>query len=40
MFQRLVDGVWDEKEFLVVPPGGQVVADYGGGLISIKGIGE
>ena len=37
MFQRLVDGVWDEKEFLMVPPGKQVVADYGGGLISIKG---
>jgi hypothetical protein len=38
MFQRLVDGVWDEKEFLVVPPGRQVVADYSGGLISIKGV--
>ena len=38
MFQRLVDGVWDDKEFLVVPPGTQVVADYSGGLISIKGI--
>jgi hypothetical protein len=36
MFQRLVDGVWNEKEFLIVPPGRQVVADYGGGLISIK----
>ena len=35
MFQRLVDGVWDEKEFLVVPPGRKVVADYSGGLISI-----
>jgi len=38
MFQRLVDGVWDEKEFLLVPPGRRVVADYGGGLISIKGV--
>ena len=37
MFQRLVDGVWDEKEFLVVPPGKQVAADYGGGIISIEG---
>jgi hypothetical protein len=37
MFQRLVDGVWDEKEFLVAPPGREVVADYSGGLISIKG---
>ena len=38
MFRRLVNGIWDEKEFLVVPPGRQVVADYGEGLISIKGI--
>jgi hypothetical protein len=37
MLQRLVDGVWDAKEFLVVPPGKQVVADYSGGLISIQG---
>jgi len=36
MFRRLVDGPWDDKEFLVVPPGKQVVADYGGGLISIQ----
>ena len=40
MFQRLVDGVWEEKEFLVVPPGKQVAADYGGGLITIKGLEE
>ena len=38
MFRRLVDGIWDEKEFLVVPPGRQVMADYGEGLISIKGM--
>jgi hypothetical protein len=38
LFQRLVDGVWDEKEFLVVPPGRQVAADYSGGLISIKEV--
>ena len=37
IIQRLVDGIWDEKEFLVVPPGRQVAADYSGGLISIKG---
>jgi hypothetical protein len=40
MFQRLVDAVWNEKEFLVVPPGRQVAADYSGGLISIEGIDE
>ncbi|MBI4165083.1 MAG: DUF1638 domain-containing protein [Acidobacteria bacterium] len=28
MIQRLVDGVWDEKEFLVVPPGWRVLAKY------------
>jgi hypothetical protein len=38
MFQRLVDGIWDEREFLIVPPGRQVAADYSGGLISIKGV--
>jgi hypothetical protein len=40
IFQRLVDGVWDEGEFLVVPPGRQVAADYSGGLISIKGLND
>ena len=38
LFEKLVAGDWDEREFLVVPPGRQVVADYGGGLISIKGV--
>ena len=36
IIQRLVDGVWDAKEFLVVPPGGQVAPDYSGAIISIK----
>jgi len=34
MMQRLVDGVWDDKEFLVVPPGWQVVAKYDEGIIA------
>jgi hypothetical protein len=38
LLHRMVDGVWDEKEFLVVPPGKEVVADYSGGLITIKGV--
>lgn len=35
MIQRLVDGVWDEREFLVVPPGRRIAAQYDGGIISI-----
>jgi len=34
MIQRLVDGAWDDKEFLVVPPGWQVVAKYDEGIIA------
>lgn len=37
MIQRLVDGIWDEKEFLVVPPGGRVVAKYDEGIIAAEG---
>jgi hypothetical protein len=28
LIQRMVDGIWDEKEFLVVPPGSKIVASY------------
>ena len=37
MIQRLVDGVWDEKEFLIVPPGGRVVAKYDEEIIAAEG---
>jgi hypothetical protein len=36
MFYRLVNGVWDEKEFLIVPPGFRVVAQYEEGIISAE----
>ncbi|MFB3923493.1 MAG: DUF1638 domain-containing protein [Terriglobia bacterium] len=36
MIQRLVDGVWDAKEFLVVPPGWRVVAKYDEGIIAAE----
>jgi hypothetical protein len=33
LIQRLVDGPWDEGDFLVVPPGRQVAVDYGEGIV-------
>jgi len=32
---RLVDGPWDKSEFLVVPPGQTVAADYDSGIIRL-----
>jgi hypothetical protein len=40
MIQRLVDGIWDEKEFMVVPPGRRVVATYDDGIIGVGGGGS
>ena len=37
MIQRLVDGQWDDKEFLVVPPGRSVVASFDEGVIGLDG---
>ena len=34
MFQRLVNGNWDEREFLVVPPMCRVIATYDDGVIA------
>ena len=28
LIEKLVDGQWNEREFLVVPPGGQIAASY------------
>jgi hypothetical protein len=33
LIQRLVNGEWDPKEFLVVPPGHRIVASYDEGII-------
>jgi hypothetical protein len=33
MLQRLVDGDWNEKEFLVVQPGQRVTVTYEDGII-------
>jgi hypothetical protein len=36
LIQRLVDGVWDDGEFLVVPPGGRITAHYDAGVIAAE----
>ena len=33
LIQRLVNGEWDPKEFLVVPPGHRIAASYDDGVI-------
>ena len=38
MIQHLVDGIWDEKEFLVVPPGWRVVANYDEGIVTAEEV--
>lgn len=35
LIQRLVDGPWHESEFLVVPPGQTIAAQYDGAIISL-----
>lgn len=35
LLQRLVDGAWDDKQFLVVPPGGSVAASFDEGIVKI-----
>lgn len=36
LIERLVDGQWDEKDFLVVPPGWRIVARYDEGIIGTE----
>jgi hypothetical protein len=38
MIERLLNGDWNESEFLVVPPGHRVVARYDEGIISFEAI--
>ena len=38
LLQRLLGGQWDEKEFLVVPPGFQIVAKYDEGIIAAEPV--
>jgi hypothetical protein len=37
MLERLVNGVWDDREFMVVPPGCRIVPDYNGRIIAVQG---
>jgi len=36
IIQRLVDGIWEDHEFLTVPPGWRVAARYDEGIISAE----
>ena len=36
MIQRLVDGLWDDKDFLIVPPGGRIQALYDDGVVGLE----
>jgi hypothetical protein len=38
MLQRLVDGIWDENEFLLVAPGWRIVAKYDEGIIAAEKV--
>lgn len=36
MLKRLVDGDWNEEEFLIVPPGKQAVQSYDEDIIKVE----
>ncbi len=38
MIERLVEGAWDDKEFLVVPPHHRIVARYEDGLLAAEPV--
>lgn len=40
MLRMLVDGAWNEEEFLLVPPGHRIVADYSGTKLRAVPAGE
>ena len=37
LIERLVNGPWDNNEFLVVPPGRKVVACYNEQILGLEG---
>lgn len=40
LLRMLVDGAWNEEEFLLVPPGHRIVADYSGAKLRAVPAGE
>ena len=36
LIQRMVNGEWDEKEFLVVPPGGRISTSFDDSIITLE----
>jgi len=38
MIERMVNGVWDDKEFLVVPPGHRIIATYDEKIIAAEKV--
>ncbi len=36
LFRRLLDGPWDDANFLTVPPGHTIEPDYGGGIVRLS----
>lgn len=36
LIQRLVDGAWEDREFLIVPPGWRITAHYNSGIIAAE----
>ena len=36
LIEKLIDGDWDEQEFLVVPPGSKIVASHDGGVVKFE----
>jgi hypothetical protein len=38
LLRRLLNGEWEEKEFLIVPPGFRIVAKYDEGVISAEPV--
>jgi thiol-disulfide isomerase/thioredoxin len=36
LIKKLIDGEWDEEEFLVVPPGEEIIASYDEKILSCK----